>query len=168
MILGMNHHASGRSAEALGPLESAVAIARACGYEWARMSSTWGLMKAWISLDEPERAIGVVADLQGGLEADRDVTSWVVLLHTTAAALAVSGRGDEAAVLLGGARSHGGRVGFDPSRMDPVDGPREARQVEEALPPSRLAPLLAEGAALSRDELNDRLRCAVTARPSGV
>ena len=56
----------------------------------------------------------------------------------------------------------GGRVGFDPERMDPVDGPREAADVRAALDADAYAAAVDAGRQLAREEVDDLLRAALS------
>ena len=82
------------------------------------------------------------------------MTSWLVLMHTAAAVLAGAGRPAEAAVLAGAVQSLGGRIGFLPEWMDPIDGPREAAAVRDALSAQDYALHAARGADLDRAQVN--------------
>ncbi|WP_369138668.1 BTAD domain-containing putative transcriptional regulator [Modestobacter versicolor] len=159
MILGMARRSTGAGG-ALPVLREAVAVAEDAGHAWGLISTTWALMKAAIDSGDLTEALTAGARMREPLEAEGDVTSWIVLLHTTACALALSGRTSDAALLAGAAAAHGDRVGFDPARMDPVDGPREAAAVRAALPPEEYERLTAEGRRWSRSEVS-ALLCAL-------
>ncbi|GHJ48880.1 hypothetical protein Cs7R123_62220 [Catellatospora sp. TT07R-123] len=154
MVLGMLRRLTGPSEQARAELDAAVLAAQRCGHVWAAGSAAWGAMKCARDAGDPDRALRTAAELLGPLDAAADVTSWLVLAHTTAAALAQAGRGEDAAVLLGAVAAHGARTGFDPAVMDPIDGPREQAAVHAALAPADLARCLARGAGLSRAEVS--------------
>ncbi len=153
MILGMARRSTGVGG-ALPVLREAVAAAEEAGHAWGAISTTWALMKAAIDTGDLAEALAAGAHMRDPLDAEGDVTSWLVLLHTTACALALAGRGREAALLAGAAGAHGDRVGFDPARMDPVDGPREAAAITAALPPEEFGRHFADGRRLSRAEVS--------------
>ncbi|WP_344450232.1 AfsR/SARP family transcriptional regulator [Actinocorallia aurantiaca] len=135
-------------------LARAVAVGRACGHDWAMGSAVWSSMKTALDHGDGRRALALTGELLDMLERHVDVTSWLVLLHTSAHALAVAGQGGRAALLMGAVDAVGRRVGFSPEVMDPFDGPREAAAVRESLPPEKYERLLAEGRRLSRQEAN--------------
>ncbi|WP_214404264.1 hypothetical protein, partial [Pseudonocardia lacus] len=153
MIAGMVRRRTG-AAPARPVLAEAVDVAEAAGHRWAAVSSTWALMKAAVDDGDLDAALDAGARMREPLGADGDVTSWLVLVHTTAGVLAGTGRAAEAAVLLGAVDALGERVGFHPERMDPVDGPREARAVRDALGPAELAHHRARGRELGRGEVD--------------
>lgn len=156
MIAGMvARRAGSRSARAT--LARAVDVAERAGHGWAAVSSTWALMKAAVDDGDHDAALAAAARMRGPLAADGDVTSWLVLVHTTAGALAGVRRGAEAALLMGAVAALGERVGFVPARMDPVDGAREAAAVRSALAPGDYADLAARGRALDRAEVDGLL-----------
>lgn len=153
MIAGMARRRTG-----LGParpvLREAVDVAEAAGHGWAVVSSTWALMKAAVDDGDPDAALAAAARMRGPLAADGDVTSWLVLVHTTAGVLAGAGRPAQAATLLGAVHALGDRVGFHPERMDPADGHREAAAVRAALDPAEFARHEAAGRELGRAEVD--------------
>ncbi|MCO1653746.1 BTAD domain-containing putative transcriptional regulator [Pseudonocardia humida] len=153
MIAGMARRRTG-AAPARPVLARAVDVAEAAGHGWAVVSSTWALMKAAVDDGDLDAALAAAARMRGPLSADGDVTSWLVLVHTTAGVLAGTGRAAEAATLMGAVDALGERVGFHPGRMDPVDGPREAEAVRAALDPADLARHLARGRDLGRAEVD--------------
>jgi hypothetical protein len=67
----------------------------------------------------------------------------------------------EAAVLAGAVQSLGGRIGFLPEGMDPIDGPREAAAVRDALSAQDYALHSARGADLDRAQINALLSSLV-------
>ncbi|MDI1462929.1 BTAD domain-containing putative transcriptional regulator [Catellatospora sp. KI3] len=154
MILGMLRRLTGPPGRARAELDAAVRAGRSCGHVWAAGSAAWGAMKGALDAGDPDAALRVAAELLGPLDAAADVTSWLVLAHTTAAALAQAGRAEDAAVLLGAVGAHGARTGFAPAAMDPIDGPGEEAAVRAALPAAELDRCLAVGAGLSRAEVS--------------
>ncbi|NUR48771.1 MAG: AfsR/SARP family transcriptional regulator [Hamadaea sp.] len=155
MILGNVRRLRGDTARARADLATAIKIGERCGHRWATGSAAWTAMKSAIDAGEPEAALAMAADIVGPLEADLDLTAWLVLAHTTAAAFAHSGRPEPGALLLGAVQTLGGHIGFSPELMDPIDGPREAAAVRDALPPAVLRELVAQGAQLSRVQANE-------------
>ncbi|SEG53949.1 Predicted ATPase [Thermomonospora echinospora] len=133
-------------------LDQAMDAARACDHHWSVVSAVWAAMKAALDRGDAEHALTLAGDMIDMLERDMDVTSWLVLLHTAAHALVVTGRAEDAAVVMGAVDGIGRQVGFSPELMDPLDGPREAAAVREALPPQEYERRLAQGRRLSRRE----------------
>ncbi|MET0865877.1 MAG: AfsR/SARP family transcriptional regulator, partial [Nakamurella sp.] len=171
MILGMALRSARRPADNTGVayddddgprprvvLAEAVSIAERAGHRWAATSSTWALMKAAMDDGDYAAALAAAGRMQDALESDGDVTSWLVLVHSTAAALAATGSADAAARLLGAVRTLGAGIGFDPGRMDPVDGPREVQAVRDALSAADFDRQVAVGAAMNRAEVTLELR----------
>jgi predicted ATPase len=158
MILGMALRSTGAQRDPRPALAAAVETAERAGYSWGAVSATWALMKAAADVGDLAGALGAAARMREPLEADSDVTSWLVLLHTTAAVLARTGRAVEAATLAGAVAAHGGRIGFDPARMDPVDGPREAAAVRDGLTSEVHRRAVAAGRELDRDQVDALLR----------
>ncbi|MGW6374784.1 ATP-binding protein [Rhodococcus sp. NPDC055112] len=154
MVLGMLLRNHGRPLEARAELETAIAVAERIGNRWSVGSSTWALMKSAMDAGDVESAMSAARHMQSVLEADGDVTSWLVLMHTSAAVLAGAGFPVEAAVLAGAVQSLGGRIGFLPEGMDPIDGPREAAAVRDALSAQDYARHTARGADLGRAQIN--------------
>ncbi|AQA21546.1 bacterial transcriptional activator domain protein [Rhodococcus sp. MTM3W5.2] len=161
MVLGMLLRNHGRPLEAREELVTAIAIAERIGNRWSVGSSTWALMKSAMDAGDVEAAMSAARDMQSVLEEDGDVTSWLVLMHTAAAVLAGAGHPVEAAVLAGAVHSLGGRIGFLPEGMDPIDGPREAAAVRDALSAQDYALHSARGADLDRAQINALLSSLV-------
>ncbi|MGW0043849.1 BTAD domain-containing putative transcriptional regulator [Rhodococcus sp. NPDC003348] len=161
MVLGMVLRNLGRSQEAWSELVSAIACGERVGNRWVATSSTWALMKAAMDLDRLDDALAAAVHMQEMLEIDGDVTSWLVLVHTSAAALARRGSTVEAVTLAGAVHSHGSRIGFLPEWMDPVDGPREAATIRGAVSAEDYRRHAASGADLSRDQVNELLAGAL-------
>ncbi|MCW0215306.1 MAG: winged helix-turn-helix domain-containing protein [Pseudonocardia sp.] len=164
MITGMVGRLAGEGGRARDDLAEAVLVSGDCGYGWVVVSASWALMKAHVDAGEPAAALAVVPRMQAVLDADEDVTSWLVVLHTSAAVLAGTGRAEEGAALLGAVSAHGARIGFSPELMDPVDGPREAAAVRSALPSATFERAFARGAELDRAGANALLMAAVGRR----
>ncbi|MEZ0074683.1 BTAD domain-containing putative transcriptional regulator [Planotetraspora sp. GP83] len=153
MVQGMLARVMGDLPAAAAVLAEAVCVADACGHDWASGSSAWAGMKTACDRGDGRRALEIAADILNALDRHDDVTSRLVLIHTAAHALALTGQAEQAAVLMGGVDAVGRRVGFSPELMDPLDGPREAAAVRDALPPDRYERLAARGRELSLPEL---------------
>ncbi|RVX45470.1 putative ATPase [Nonomuraea polychroma] len=153
MVEGMLARVLGDLPTAATVLAEAVATADSCGHDWAAGSSAWAAMKTACDRGDGRRALEIAAGILDALDRHQDVTSRLVLIHTAAHALVLTGQADQAAVLMGGVEAVGRRVGFSPELMDPLDGPREAAAVREALPQDEYARLIARGRELSLTEL---------------
>ncbi|MFC7388066.1 AfsR/SARP family transcriptional regulator [Sphaerisporangium rhizosphaerae] len=153
MVQGTLARVMGDRPAAEAVLAEAVATAESCGHDWAAGSAAWAAMKTACDDGDGRRALGIAAGILDALDRHDDVTSRLVLIHTAAHALTLSGRAGQAAVLMGGVEAVGRRVGFSPELMDPFDGPREAAAVREALPPAEYERLAAQGRELSLPEL---------------
>ncbi|WP_188194750.1 AfsR/SARP family transcriptional regulator [Nonomuraea sp. SYSU D8015] len=157
MVQGMLARVLGDLPTAAAVLAEAVATADSCGHDWAAGSSAWAAMKTACDLGDGRRALEIAAGILDALDRHHDVTSRLVLFHTAAHALVLTGQAEQAAVLMGGVEAVGRRVGFSPEMMDPLDGPREAAAVREALPRDDYERLVARGRELSLAELTTLL-----------
>ena len=143
MVLGMAHRLAGQEEQARTTLRRAVDLASATGYTWAAVSSAWALMKVSRDSGDVDHALAAAAEMAEPLAREGDISSWLVLLHTTAAVLAEAGLAAEAAALHAVLEQRAADTGFSPERMDPVDGPTEAAAINAALqsvaerPPTR-------------------------------
>ncbi|MEO3781984.1 BTAD domain-containing putative transcriptional regulator [Actinocorallia sp. B10E7] len=153
MITGMLLRFAGLISEARVTLAESAVIAERCSYVFVRSSSQWLTMKIDLDLGEYDRALEAGLDMLLHLDENGDITSWVVAVHSLAAALALTGSPTEGAMLLGAASHHGSRVGFSPTEMDPLDAPRQAQQVRDSLPPEEFDTWFARGRALSRAQI---------------
>ncbi|MEU8143268.1 BTAD domain-containing putative transcriptional regulator [Nonomuraea sp. NPDC048901] len=161
----------GTLARVLGDLPTAAAIlaeaittADSCGHDWAAGSAAWAAMKTACDRGDGRRALEIAAGILNALDRHQDVTSRLVLIHTAAHALVLTGQAEQAAVLMGGVEAVGRRVGFSPELMDPRDGPREAAAVREALPQDEYERLTARGRELSLAKLTTLLVSLLTIR----
>jgi predicted ATPase/DNA-binding SARP family transcriptional activator len=133
MVLGMAQRLAGHDQLARTTLRRAVDVATGAGYTWAAVSSAWALMKASRDAGDVDHALAAAADMVEPLAREGDVSSWLVLLHTTAAVLAEAGLTAEAAELHAVLQRRAADTGFDPEQMDPVDGPKEAAAIRSAV-----------------------------------
>jgi len=151
MLRGQLLRATGDPEGARLLLGEAADLARLAGHDWCEGSALWNAGKsAWDTGDVP--AVTTYAAASARVQHDAgDLTSWLVSLHMLAGAAALSGRGREAARLLGAVGAHAARLGFAPEVMDPLDSPRQVAAVESGLPPEELAAALAEGSELGTE-----------------
>lgn len=160
LIEGMILRFLGRPERAQQVLREAVETGERCGHGWAVGSASWTLMRTAMDVGDTDAALDAVRVMQPVLEAEGDVTSWLVLVHSAAALVARLGTPDVGAMLLGAVRALGGRIGFLPEVMDPVDGPREVAVVRDALGGTEFERYVGLGAGLDRAEVSallDRL-----------
>jgi predicted ATPase/DNA-binding SARP family transcriptional activator len=167
MVQGMLARVMGDLPGAGALLAEAIAVADSCGHDWAAGASAWAGMKTACDRGDGDGALEIAAGILTALDRHDDVTSRLVLFHTAAHALALTGRAEEGATVLGAVRTIGRRVGFSPELMDPLDGPREAAAVRDALPPATHTRCADEGSRLSLTALTDRLTTLLAAPRTG-
>ncbi|MEU5097956.1 BTAD domain-containing putative transcriptional regulator [Streptomyces sp. NPDC020996] len=158
MVLGQVARASGDLAAADALIVRAVSAAHASGHEWAALSSTWIGLKIAMDMGDRDHLVCRARELVQELYEEWDVTSWLVGLHSLAGCLTMLGRPGDGAVLLGTVAAIGGRIGFFPERMDPLDGPRNAEAVRAALSAEEFDARFAEGRGLARAEATAYIR----------
>ncbi|MEH1015487.1 BTAD domain-containing putative transcriptional regulator [Micromonospora sp. CPCC 206060] len=156
--LGMLRRIAGQVDRARVDLAESVQVARRCGHGFVEVSSSWLAMKVALDLADPAGALAAGLSVLDLLERDSDVTSWLIIVHTGAAALAGLGRPLDGAALLAAVERHGSRYGFVPDMMDPVDAPRHLAVVRDALTGDQWAGARQRGSQLSRDGVNALLR----------
>ncbi|OQQ27110.1 transcriptional regulator [Prescottella equi] len=154
MLLGMQLRSLGEVEDAREELRAAIRIGERCGHRWAVTSSTWALMKADADAGDVEGALATMRVMRADLEEEGDVTSWLVMIHSTAAVLAAAGRPADGAVLMGAVDALGAHAGFLPAWIDAIDGPIEAAVVHDALDDKEYEQYAAMGAHLTREEVN--------------
>lgn len=154
MVFGMLLRSVGEVEAARVELREAIRVAERCGHRWAVTSSTWALMKADADAGDVEGALATMRVLRADLREEGDVTSWLVMIHSTAAVLAAAGRPTDGAVLLGAVDALGAQAGFLPGWIDAVDGPIEAAVVHDALDDDEYEQYAAVGSHLTREEVN--------------
>nr|WP_260408252.1 BTAD domain-containing putative transcriptional regulator [Planomonospora venezuelensis] len=159
MGLGMLLLGAGEVNEARQALEEANAVGAANGHRFVQGSATWLLMKTDLRTGRAEQALGPGGEILLLLEDEGDITSWLVIAQTLAAALSMTGHPREGAELLGAVQAVGTRVGFSPLEMDPADAGWQAEQVRRALPAADLADRLAKGGRMSTAEVRAMLTC---------
>lgn len=158
MIRGQITRATGDFQLASAQLIQAADIADLCGHDWASVSAWWIGAKVSMDLGDAERAIRQAAHTVILLDRRLDVTSWLAGVHVLAGALGMAGQAMEGAVLLGAVEAIGGRIGYSPEAMDPLDGPRNVSAVRSALAEETYAEAVAMGASLTRDDVTATAR----------
>lgn len=125
--------AQGQRPQALQVLRQAAQVGDACGHVWAAGSARY--IAAKVHLDERHGVAAldaVAAALPSALELGIQ-TSTLAVLQVASAALAVLERHTEAAALLGTVDAWAERLGYHPTRMDPLDGEYHRSLVREGL-----------------------------------
>ncbi|GII66481.1 hypothetical protein Skr01_65660 [Sphaerisporangium krabiense] len=153
MVQGMVLRALGDLPAAEAVFRRAIAAARASGHDWAADGAAWCEMKTACDRGDGARALAVAGGILATMDRYGDISFWLVTVHSAARALVLAGKAEEAAVLMGAVEAIGTRAGVSPELMDPLDGPREAAAVREALPPEEYARHAARGRTLSRQEV---------------
>ncbi|NRQ30288.1 AfsR/SARP family transcriptional regulator [Nonomuraea sp. NN258] len=149
MGLGMLLLFCGEVGEARESLTESLTVAEESGHRFVIASSTWLLMKIDLKLGRADRVLRAGLATLRLLHDDRDVTSWLVGVHTVAAALTALGRPHDGARLLGAVEARAARVGFSPLEMDPVDGQERVALIRQALPADELAECLRQGSGMT-------------------
>ncbi|MGY1829485.1 AfsR/SARP family transcriptional regulator [Geodermatophilus sp. SYSU D01180] len=152
MTLGQFSRAAGDLDGALEHLGRAEQLALRLGHSWAHSSVLWIRAKA---LTDVGRAAEALADLWAMVELthrEGDATGTLAGLLAAVGAVTAAGRPRTAAVLLGAVQAVARQVGYDPLRMDPMDGQRYVTATREALDEVEYDTALAEGAVVDRGE----------------
>ncbi|SEN04033.1 BTAD domain-containing putative transcriptional regulator [Nonomuraea pusilla] len=160
MSLGMLLMFAGQVEAAREPLIESIEVATAHAHTFVLGSSTWLMMKIDLRLGRADRVIAKAAPTLRRVHEDRDITSWLVIAHTVAAALALTGSPRDGARLLGAVEANATRIGFSPVEMDPLEAPARVEAVHRALPPEELSACLREGSSMSFPQVHallDRL-----------
>ena len=164
MVQGMLERVLGDLPGADAVLREAVAAARASGHDWAADGAAWCAMKTASDRGDGAGALAIAGDVLAGMDRYGDAPFWLATAHSAARALVLTGRPREAAVLMGAVEAIGGQTGVSPESMDPLDGPREAAAVRQALPAQDYERLAARGRTLSREEAGALLAGLVAGR----
>ncbi|WP_341718075.1 BTAD domain-containing putative transcriptional regulator [Micromonospora sp. FIMYZ51] len=157
-----------RGAEAAaGPLADAWRTAVACGHDFATSNAAWSLMLAELARDRAGTAAGLGAAALVQRQDAGDVTSWMMVAHTTAGALARLAGTDAApggrdpaidgATVLGALDAMSATLGFTPERTDPVHAPQVRAALAAAAGPERFAAALRAGRELDPGQVTDLL-----------
>ncbi|MGY1883908.1 hypothetical protein ACI799_01215 [Blastococcus sp. SYSU DS0753] len=149
MTLGQFARVAGDPGAALERLAEAEALALDLGHSWAHSSALWIRAKVLIDLGRGPEALAALQRMVEVTHPEGDVTGTLAGLLAAVGAATASGRPRAGAVLLGAVQTAARRVGYDPLRMDPVDGQRYVESARAALRPAEHAEALAEGALLS-------------------
>ncbi|MER7276476.1 BTAD domain-containing putative transcriptional regulator [Dactylosporangium sp. NPDC000244] len=152
---------------AVAHLDTAWRTAMRCGHEWVAWSAAWTLIRIEQQRGRPRVAAGLGAAVLAQLEDSGDRTSWLMIAHTTAGALAglapdaaTPGRDPavDAAELLAAVDAMSAEVGFAAERTDPLHAPAVRAAVEAALAPGRLDAAARRGRLMGRSDVTALLR----------
>jgi predicted ATPase/DNA-binding SARP family transcriptional activator len=168
MVQGMVLRVLGDLPGADAVFQEAIAAAHASGHDWAADGAAWCDMKTASDRGDGSRALTIAGDILATMDRYGDISFWLVTVHSAARALAQTGQAEQAAVLMGAVKAIGERAGVSPELMDPLDGPREAAAVREALPPNEYDRLAARGRALSRQEASALLTGLIPAADPAI
>ena len=163
MTLGQFARVAGDTAGALDRLSEAESLALDLGHSWAHSSALWIRAKTLVDVGRGPEALDALRRMVEVTHPEGDVTGTLAGLLAAVGAATASGRPRSAAVLLGAVHAAARRVGYDPLRMDPVDGRRYVEATRAALPAGEHADGLAEGALLDLPAA-----CALVAHLAGL
>ncbi|PRY50076.1 putative ATPase [Geodermatophilus tzadiensis] len=148
MTLGQFARVAGDAEGALEHLGRAERLALGLGHSWAHSSVLWIRAKVLVELDRAPEALAHLWRMVDLTHQEGDATGTLAGLLTAVGAAVAAGRAHDGATLLGAVRSSARMVGYDPLRMDPVDGGRYVAALEAALDPHELAAAVARGSGL--------------------
>ncbi|MGY1743645.1 MULTISPECIES: BTAD domain-containing putative transcriptional regulator [unclassified Blastococcus] len=148
MTLGQFARVAGDPEGALEHLARAAQLAVDLGHSWAHSSVLWIRAKVLTDIGRAAEALASLWQMVDLTHREGDATGTLAGLLTAVGAATAGGRARDAAVLLGAVHTSARLVGYDPLRMDPMDGQRYVTATEAALDPAEYAAALAEGALL--------------------
>ncbi len=148
MTLGQFARAAGDPEGALEHLARAERLAVDLGHSWAHSSVLWIRAKVLADVGRAPEALESLWRMVDLTHREGDATGTLAGLLTAVGAATAAGSAREGAVLLGAVQTSARLVGYDPLRMDPMDGQRYVAATEAALEPGGYAAALAEGALL--------------------
>ena len=148
MTLGQFARVAGDLEGALGHLDRAAALAVDLGHSWAHSSVLWIRAKVLTDLGRPREGLRSLWQMVELTHREGDATGSLAGLLTAVGAATAAGDPRSGAVLLGAVQTSARLVGYDPLRMDPMDGQAYVAATEAALDAEEYAAALAEGARL--------------------
>jgi predicted ATPase len=175
MTLGQFARVAGDVDGALAHLARAEQLATDLGHTWAHSSVLWIRAKVLTDAGRAQEALGDLWRMLDLTHGEGDVTGTLAGLLAAVGTVTAAGEPREAGVLLGAVQAIARLVGYDPLRMDPMDGQRYVAATQAALPADDLVAAQAEGAALDLGgavalvgRVAERSRAATPAgRPAG-
>jgi hypothetical protein len=108
----------------------------------------WIRAKVLTDLGRAREALQSLWQMVDLTHREGDATGTLAGLLTAVGAATAAGEAHSGAVLLGAVQTSARLVGYDPLRMDPVDGRRYVEATEAALDADEYAAALADGALL--------------------
>jgi predicted ATPase/DNA-binding SARP family transcriptional activator len=148
MTLGQFARVAGDPAAALEHLGRAEELAVGLGHSWAHSSVLWIRAKVLVDVGRAGEALQSLWRMVDLTHREGDATGTLAGLLTAVGAATAAGQARSGAVLLGAVQASARLVGYDPLRMDPVNGQRYVTATEAALDAGEYAAALAEGARL--------------------
>ncbi|SFN85065.1 Predicted ATPase [Geodermatophilus obscurus] len=148
MTLGQFSRVAGDVDGALDHLARAERLATDLGHSWAHSSVLWIRAKVLTDAGRPGEALADLWRMVDLTHREGDVTGTLAGLLAALGTATAAGEPRTAAVLLGAVQANARLVGYDPLRMDPMDGQRYVSATEAALATDDLVAGQAEGAAL--------------------
>ncbi len=148
MTLGQFSRVAGDLDGALEHLARAEQLATRLGHTWAHSSVLWMRAKVLTDAGRPDEALADLWRMLDLTHREGDATGTLAGLLAAVGGATAAGAPRTGAVLLGAVHANARRVGYDPLRMDPVDGRRYVAATEAALSADELVAGQAEGAAL--------------------
>jgi predicted ATPase/DNA-binding SARP family transcriptional activator len=148
MTLGQFSRVAGDVDGALDHLARAERLATDLGHSWAHSSVLWIRAKVLTDAGRPGEALADLWRMVDLTHREGDVTGTLAGLLAAVGTATAAGEPRTAAVLLGAVQANARLVGYDPLRMDPMDGQRYVSATEAALATDDLVAGQAEGAAL--------------------
>jgi predicted ATPase/DNA-binding SARP family transcriptional activator len=159
MTLGQFSRVAGDLDGALAHLARAEELALRLGHSWAHSSVLWMRAKVLTDAGRPAEALADLAPMVDLTHREGDATGTLAGLLAAVGIATAAGEPRTGAVLLGAVRANARLVGYDPLRMDPVDGRRYVEATRAALDEHAHAAGLVEGSRLDLGAA-----CAVVAR----
>lgn len=144
-------------AEALEVLRQAGQVGQACGHVWAAGSARYIAAKVHIDLRQGAPALVLVAQTLPSTLDLGILTSTLALLHVASGAAALVERHAEGATLLGAVDTWGERIGYHPSKMDPVDAAAHRALVRAGLETAEYEAAWRRGRGLTLAEASERV-----------
>ncbi|RFU21618.1 BTAD domain-containing putative transcriptional regulator [Geodermatophilus marinus] len=162
MTLGQFSRVAGDVDGALAHLDAAERLALDLGHSWAHSSVLWIRAKVLVDTGRPGAALADLWQMVDLTHREGDATGTLAGLLTAVGAAAAAGRHTDAAVLLGAVQASARLIGYDPLRMDPLDGQRYVAAARAGLDAAAYEAALAEGAGMDAGAA-----CALVGRLAG-
>ncbi|MGY1605576.1 MULTISPECIES: BTAD domain-containing putative transcriptional regulator [unclassified Geodermatophilus] len=148
MTLGQFSRVAGDVDGALDHLARAERLAVDLGHSWAHSSVLWIRAKVLTDVGRPAEALADLWQMLDLTHREGDLTGTLAGLLAAVGTATAAGEPRAAGVLLGAVQANARLVGYDPLRMDPMDGQRYVAATRAALPADELVAAQAEGAGL--------------------